>query len=107
MEAGRHVSSELAARKLGRAIDLVVHIRLDNTTDVDGTRHRRRAVSEIVAVGQGEVDLGYALTTVFSPVPNAPASPTLLPDHLRVLAHHGFDIDTFHAQATGARRRCV
>lgn len=104
MEAGRHVSSELAARKLGRAIDLVVHIRLDNTTDVDGTRHRRRAVSEIVAVGQGEVDLGYALTTVFSPVPNAPASPTLLPDHLRVLAHHGFDIDTFHAQATGARR---
>lgn len=104
MEAGRHVSSELAARKLGRAIDLVVHIRLDNTTDVDGTRHRRRAVSEIVAVGQGEVDLGYALTTVFSPVPNAPASPSLLPDHLRVLARHGFDIDTFHAQATEARR---
>lgn len=104
MEAGRHVSSELAARKLGRAIDLVVHIRLDNTTDVDGTRHRSRAVSEIVAVGQGDVDLGYALTTVFSPVPNAPASPTLLPDHLRVLARHGFDIDTFHAQATGARR---
>ncbi len=104
MEAGRHVSSELAARKLGRAIDLVVHIRLDNTTDVDGTRHRRRAVSEIVAVGQGEIDVGYALTTVFGPVPNAPASPTLLPDHLRVLAQHGFDIDTFRAQATGARR---
>ncbi len=104
MEAGRHVSSELAARKLGRAIDLVVHIRLDNTTDVEGTRHRRRAVSEIVAVGQGEVDLGYALTTVFSPVPNAPASPTLLPDHLRVLARHGFDIDTFHAQARAAQR---
>jgi len=104
MEAGRHVSSELAARKLGRAIDLVVHIRLDNTTDVDGARHRRRAVSEIVAVGQGEVVLGYALTTVFSPVPNAPASPTLLPDHLRVLARHGFDIDTFHAQVTGAQR---
>ncbi|MCA0308818.1 MAG: Flp pilus assembly complex ATPase component TadA [Actinobacteria bacterium] len=104
MEAGRHVSSELAARKLGRAIDLVVHIRLDNTTDADGTKHRRRTVSEIVAVGQGEAELGYALTQVFSPVPNAPATPTLLPDHLRSLARHGFDLDAFRAQATGATR---
>lgn len=104
MEAGRHVSSELAARKLGRAIDLVVHIRLDNTTGPDGTKHRRRTVSEIVAVNQGEADLGYALTRVFTPAPNAPATPALLPDHLRDLARYGFDIDSFHAQSTGAGR---
>lgn len=104
MKAGPHVSDDLAARALGHALDLIVHIDLDETTNPDGSTRQRRNVTEIVAVTEGEKDKGYALSQVFRPAPDGPAIPALLPDYLRMLARHGFDIDTFHAQATGAQR---
>lgn len=104
MEAGSHVTRELATSKLGQAIDLVLHLRTETTAGVDGTQVRRRVVSEIVAVTEGEVERGYALTQVFAPRAAGPAHAALLPDHLRGLADHGFDPAAFHAEAAGARR---
>ena len=104
MKAGPQVSDDLAARALGHALDLIVHIDLDESTDPDGGTRLRRYVTEIVAVTEGEKDRGYALSQVFKAAADGPAIPALLPDHLRKLARHGFDVDTFHAQATGAER---
>jgi Flp pilus assembly CpaF family ATPase len=104
MEAGPHVSRELATSKLGEAIDLVVHLRTDTTTNPDGQLRRRRVVSEIVAVSEGEAERGYALTPVFTPSPTGPATPAVLPDQLRDLARHGFDLDAFYSPGTGASR---
>lgn len=103
MKAGPHVSDDLAARALGHALDLIVHIDLEETTGPDGSTRQRRNVSEIVAVTEGEKDKGYALSQVFKPALNGPAVPALLPDYLRRLARLGFDLDTFTAQATGAQ----
>lgn len=104
MKAGPHVSDDLAARALGHALDLIVHIDLEETTDADGRPRQHRNVTEIVAVTEGEKDKGYALNQVFKPTLDGPAVPTPLPDYLRGLARYGFDLDTFRAQASGARR---
>lgn len=103
MEAGPHVSRQLAASKLGQAIDLVVQLHAENLRDNTGRTIRRRWVSEIVCVSPGEGEQGYALTQVFRPTGDGPAQAALLPDELRDLAPLGFDLPSFLNGAAGGR----
>jgi len=103
MEAGPHVSRELATSKLGEAIDLVVQMHTQIERRPDGTQRKRRWVSEIVFVCPGEAEHGYALTHVFTPTSDGPARASVLPDELRDLAAHGFDLGGFLTEA--AQRR--
>ncbi|WP_313404835.1 ATPase, T2SS/T4P/T4SS family [Aeromicrobium sp.] len=97
MEAGSHVTHDLATSKLAATIDLVVHLDMTNET-VDGTSKRHRQVAEIIAVDPGERETGYAATHVFAPGPEGVAVPSVLPDRYRALAAHGFDLATYLAQ---------
>ncbi|MFD6177255.1 MULTISPECIES: CpaF family protein [unclassified Isoptericola] len=128
MEAGRHVTHELATSKLAATIDLIVH--LDMTTEPitappgEGTAGsgrpaatrsvRRRRVAEIVAVAPGEHETGYATTDVFTSTrptasqgPVGPrgqlalARPAVLPDDYRDLAAYGFDLAGYFANQNG------
>lgn len=97
MEAGSHVTHELATSKLAATIDLIVH--LDMSTDTTaGQPRRRRRVAEIIAVDPGERDTGYAATHVFAPGVDGTATPAVLPDRYRSLATTGFDLATFLIQ---------
>jgi len=97
MEAGSHVTHDLATSKLAATIDLVVH--LDMTTEsVNGTPTRRRRVAEIIAVDPGERETGYAATHVFARGTDGVAVPSVLPDGYQALAARGFDLATYLAQ---------
>lgn len=95
MEAGQHVTKELATSKLAETIDLIVQVHLDTTRVAEHEWHRTRWVSEIIAVTPGEVAKGYAVTRVFTPAATGPAVAGTLPDELRALADHGFDLDGY------------
>ncbi|WP_257429770.1 CpaF family protein [Nocardioides carbamazepini] len=111
MEAGAHVTHELATSKLAATVDLIVHLTMDSIHTVQGGDHsrRRRRVTEVVAVAPGERATGYATTHVFrtdSPESgsSAGALPGVLPDDYRALAEHGFDLAGYLAgQPTGVR----
>jgi Flp pilus assembly CpaF family ATPase len=97
MEAGSHVTHDLATSKLAATIDLIVH--LDLRTERDGDRsHRHRRLAEIIALEPGERETGYATTHIFAPDPDGTASPAVLPDSYRALAAHGFDLAGYLAQ---------
>ena len=55
---------EYAYRQVAQHIDVIVHIAVRDTSGPDGTRRRRRFVSEVVAVDLGE-EGRPALTDVF------------------------------------------
>lgn len=100
MEAGAHVTRELATSKLAETIDLIVQVTLQTTDEGDGRWRRRRWASEIVHVAPGEQVKGYSTTHVFKPNPGGgPAIPGTLPDELRELEQHGFDLTNFLAQS--------
>ena len=91
MEAGPHVTQELATSKLAATVDLIVHL------DMRTTRHgshseRHRRVAEIIAIAPGERETGYATTHVFAPGATGAAVPAVLPDEYRRLTAHGFDL---------------
>jgi Flp pilus assembly CpaF family ATPase len=101
MEAGSHVTRELATSKLAETVDLIVQINLETKpTDDAGTSWRRsRWISEIVHVAPGEVAKGYATTHVFRPRPQGgPAVPGTMPDELRELERFGFDLTSYLAE---------
>ncbi|WP_460755091.1 CpaF family protein [Myceligenerans cantabricum] len=100
MEAGSHVTHELATSKLAATIDLVVHIDLSYDPGATGPR---RQVTEIVAVDPGEHATGFATTHVFAPDQHGAALPAVLPDTYRELVGHGFDLAGFVARSQGAR----
>jgi pilus assembly protein CpaF len=98
MEAGPHVTKELATSKLAETVDLVVQVHLETVPLGDGKWRRSRWVSEIVHVAPGEAAKGYAVTHVFRPNPaGGPAVPGTLPDELRELEQYGFDINAYLA----------
>jgi Flp pilus assembly CpaF family ATPase len=98
MEAGAHVTQELATTKLADTIDLIVQLHVETIPGESGSR-KSRWVSEILAVTPGEAEKGYALTQVFRPVPGQHAVAHLLPDHLHHLTEHGFDVEGFLREA--------
>ncbi len=104
MEAGPHITRELATSKLAETIDLVVHVHLDQRPDAEGRAQRARWVHQILAITPGEAAKGYATTTVFAPTGHGPASPATLPETLIDLDAHGFDRAGFEAAAAGAPR---
>jgi len=89
---------DAAVMKLARCIDLVVQMRTI-LTGTDGHGRKQRVVDEIVAITPGEDALGYASTIVFRRHPHGTAVAHVLPDHLRELAAHGFDIHGFQVEA--------
>ena len=96
MEAGAHVTSDLAVRKLAQVVDLVVYLRTETITDENGHSRKLRWVSEIVHVTPGESEKGYALTHVFRAAPGSrEATPRVLPEELRELSRYGFDVGEF------------
>jgi len=72
---------------------------MDNEPQPDGTERRHRWVAEIVAIGPGEQEKGYAATTVFDAGDGRVAWAQTLPDELRRLERHGFDLAGFLAEA--------
>ena len=97
MEAGPHVTHELATSKLAATIDLIVQLDLKTTTTSAGSRRERR-VAEVIALSPGERETGYATTHVFAPGPDGVAVPAVLPDHYRALSANGFDLSGFLMQ---------
>src|SRR3546814_15099326 len=63
MEAGAHVTHDLAASKLASTIDLVVQLDL-RTERIQGGFRRQRSVCEVIAVAPGERETGYATTQI-------------------------------------------
>jgi Flp pilus assembly CpaF family ATPase len=111
MEAGPHVTMELAETKLADTIDFVVHMSCEIVRcTVPGTIGRKvRRVAEILAVEPGEEHHRYSLTSVFRAVPGS-CGVADTPPPRRVLAQlldHGFDYDSFLAEATANPRRPV
>lgn len=101
MEAGQ--GKEVVTAKLAEAVDLIVQVHLE-TVEVGPDRwHRTRWVSEILHVTPGEEAKGYATTHVYVPHPDGgPAQPGTLPDELRRLERHGFDLAGYLAAAPGS-----
>lgn len=95
MEAGPHVTRELATSKLAATVDIVVQLSLAQTQIGPQEWRRERWVSQVIAVEEGELPKGYAVTEVFVSSPNGPATAAVLPDHLHDLERHGFDLDAF------------
>lgn len=94
MEAGPHVTHELATSKLAATIDLIVQLDL-RTTTVDGVSRRHRRVAEIIGLAPGERETGYATTHIFAPDTDGTAQPDVLPDEYRALTAFGFDLSGY------------
>ena len=91
MEAGPHVTHDLATSKLAATIDLTVQLDL-RTSTANGVSQRRRRVAEIIALAPGEREAGYATTHIFAPDLDGTARPAVLPDEYRSLIQFGFDL---------------
>ena len=102
MEAGPHVTHELATTKLSECLDIIVQVSRKVARSPDGTQILRRWVSEIVVVEPGEKEKGYAITHVFGPSTDGPAEATgILPAACRDLTDHGFDLANYQAESEG------
>ena len=99
MEAGAHVTRELATSKLADTIDIIVQVNLETVPLAEGKWRRSRWVSEILHVSPGEQAKGYATTHVYLPNPRGgPAIPGTLPDELQELERDGFDLTGYLAE---------
>ena len=100
MEAGGHVTRELALEKLSGCLQVIVQLDRRVVHHPDGTQTLRRWVSEVVVVEPGERDTGYALTHLFGPNPHGPAQATgIITESCRALTEHGFDLQLFYDEA--------
>lgn len=99
MEAGAHVTRELATSKLADTIDIIVQVNLETVPLGDDKWRRSRWVSEILHVAPGEKAKGYATTHIYLPNPRGgPAVPGILPDELQALEQFGFDLGGYLAE---------
>ncbi len=99
LEAGPQITRDYAVSAIAEHVDLVIQMHLETHPQADGTSRRSRWVSEVVAVSPGERDIGYATTHVFRPVLGRPAVAAVLPDELRRLEQHGFDLRGYLAES--------
>lgn len=100
MEAGKHVSRDVAMEKLAGCLDLVVQLRRAVDTLPDGSSVMRRWVSEVALVRPGEREVGYSLVHLFGPDQNGPATASgFNPKELADLEEFGFDPDLYTAEA--------
>ena len=107
MEAGPHVTMELAATKLADTIDFIVQMNCEVTRTPGGGGRKVRRVAEILAVEPGEENKRYSLTSIFRAVPgqvgvaDTPPPGTILDQLLEA----GFDYRSFLAEADAHPRR--
>ena len=102
MEAGGHVTRDLALEKLAGCLEVIVQLDRRVVRHPDGTQQLRRWVSEVVVVEPGEREKGYALTHVFGPSQSGPARATgLLSEQCKDLTDDGFHMDLYRAEAAG------
>ena len=100
MEAGNHVTRDLALEKLVGCLNLIVQLNRRVVTLPDGTQQLRRWVSEVVLVEPGERELGYALEHLCGPSKNGPAQASgILPPQVMALTEFGFNPDLFQSEA--------
>lgn len=110
MEAGGHVSRDLALEKLAGCLEVIVQLSRRVVELPDGTKRQQRWVSEVVVLEPGEREKGYALTHLFGssvgdatdlrfgPSRQGPARATgVLTEACRDL--DGFDQGLFQAEA--------
>lgn len=96
MEYGPAISADLAVRKLTQCVDLVVQVSASATTHPDGTSTQHRWISEVVALeANPDAAGGFSYTHVFGAPGAAEARAGTLPDSLRRLEHHGFDLPAY------------
>ena len=109
MEAGPQVTMELAAAKLADTIDFIVHLkcRIVRPSSPGGVPRKIRHVAEILAVEPGEDNRRYSLTSIFRAVPGGcGVADTPPPGRLfDQLVEHGFDYQSFLAEADANPRR--
>jgi Flp pilus assembly CpaF family ATPase len=107
MEAGPHVTMELAATKLADTIDFVVQMHCEIVHTADGRSRKVRRVAEILAVEPGEENTHYSLTSVFRAVPGSCGVADTPPPSslLDQLVAHGFDYSSFLAESDANPRR--
>ena len=107
MEAGPHVTLELAATKLADTVDFIVQMRCDLDRTPTGPARKVRRVAEILAVEPGEAGRHYSLTSVFRSQPRAIGVADTPPkqDVLDDLIGHGLDHAAFLAEADANPRR--
>lgn len=99
MEAGAHVTKELATSKIAEEVDIVVQVHLETVPLGEDKWRKSRWVSEILHVIPGEKAKGYSVTHVFTPNPDGgPGIPFILPDELRSLERYGFDVNAYLAE---------
>lgn len=104
MEAGSHVSRDVALEKIAGALHVIVQLSRRVEIAADGTRRLRRWVSEVVMVEPGERETGYALTHIFGPSPSGPAAATgILPTQCAELVEFGFDPNLYQREADSTR----
>lgn len=105
MEAGSHVTRELATSKLAETVDIVVQLHLRIRPNGDGSFHRERWVAEIITVEPGEQLKGYATSHAFAPMRGRSAVAHDIPSFMDELVDHGFNASAFEVEA--ARHRGV
>lgn len=93
MQEGPQWDATLATAKLAESIDLVVHLELTGSDGADG--YPRRRVSEIVAIEPGDSIGSFATTQVYATDDDGGLMPGVLPDRLRALSRHGFDLTAY------------
>lgn len=103
MKAGAHVTEQYATRAISESLNIVVHV--DSRVEQTGTGSvKRRWTSQIVLVGPGEREKGYALTTVFACPRGSTSIQAVsgIPEDYRDLARYGFDLGGYLAESQRA-----
>jgi len=102
MEAGNHVTRDLALEKLVGCLNLIVQLNRRIESLPDGTQKLTRWVSEVVLVEPGEREVGYALEHLFGPSMKGVAQASgILPPQVLALSELGFNPELFQAEADG------
>jgi Flp pilus assembly CpaF family ATPase len=102
MEAGGHVTRDLALEKLAGCLDVIVQLDRRVVAMPDGSQQLRRWVSEVVVIEPGERETGYALTHIFGPSSDGPARATgLTSERCKDLLADGFDLGLYQSEAHG------
>ncbi|WP_162452914.1 CpaF family protein [Phytoactinopolyspora mesophila] len=87
LESG--VTDSFAYRLIAHHVDLIVHIKLRDVRQPDGSAARMRYVDEVIAVEPGENGMP-AVTDVFLSGPNGHAVPGTFPNWVAQLADYGY-----------------
>ena len=100
---------ETAYQWTASAIDLIVHVRRQDSVDARGRRTRRRFISEIIEVGPVGDSGRPDATALFEAGPDGAVVPAMppSPELMTKLAAHGFDWAALHGPAHNGTEQSV